>query len=112
MPFDPVTYKAPAVDALGETFLKAAELIKQHGHYKGYYCLNDKGPDFGPVCLWGAINLAHTGFPHDAIPIGLSVVIQNRLGFGRGELATWNDMPERTASEVIARLRAAAVPHA
>lgn len=108
---------------LAEIYLKAADVIRTNGHYKGAYWGR---PETGvgielaasecPVCVVGALSLAVTGNPTpthaEADPI--IVDFASRM-FGPvneaaavTRIAEWNDAEERTAADVIARLEQAA----
>lgn len=97
------------LDATSNLLLKAAALIEEYGH-----CKNQTQDQAGRLCLWGGILMATYGSPfrvgrplcegpawkalercHVALPGELSPIC-------------WNNAPERTGAEVIAKLRAAA----
>lgn len=79
---------------------RAADHIAAHGHMRG--AGHGDGPiHSAPACLIGAINLAVDGAPsREAVDL-----VHDYLG---GSIVLWNDAPERTATEVIEVLRAAA----
>src|SRR5882672_7894855 len=85
----------PVVDEVGECYLKAIEIIEQRGWCRGKL-VNGRGE----VCMAGAIQVATTE----------SYKLQQRaLNLMHSTLGTfiskWNDAPERTKNEVIAKLR-------
>lgn len=91
-------------DEICLTLRKAADVIRERGHHKGWFC-QKRG---GAVCFWGAINVARGRGPSHA---SKKLVKQITLLMGRSaptEMADWNDAPGRTASEVIAALESAA----
>jgi hypothetical protein len=116
---------------LAEIYLKAAEVIRTNGHYKGAYF--EPSPESGvgilpaptecPVCIAGALSIAISGQPtpdRDASPERAHYdVIAGRLADAMGiegdptlepvgRLAGWNDVDDRTADDVIAALEQAA----
>ncbi len=108
MPFDPVTYKAPVVDADGEVLLRAAEIIEQRGWVQFYYNLSDDGP----TCMMGAVRQALCLAGEELTERKRFVNCMSRLGFtgpvAVAEAMGWNDHQE-SAGPVLARLRSAAV---
>lgn len=92
----------PVVD---NVFARAAEIIEKRGHAKNEFC-----DQWGAVCLFGALNAAHHGVAHTIVGCepGIYVDWAVNLGFADPRAVTdWNDAPERTSAEVIARLRLA-----
>lgn len=86
------------LDEVSRALLKAAEILERKGHCKGRAI----GPNHS-VCVSGAVSEAvdwDSKMHHDVIarlrPHTLPCPIM------------WNDAPERTAEEVIAKLRAVA----
>lgn len=80
---------------------KAADLIEEHGHAKGKFEDAD-----GCVCLFGAINLAENGNADEWSGEEAALAQAKALGFDSvNDLLHWNDAPERTQAEVLARLR-------
>lgn len=119
------------MNTLAEIYLKAAEVVRTNGHYKGAYF--EPSPESGvgilpapaecPVCIAGALSIAISGDPtpdRDANPEREHYdVIAGRLADTMGiegdpllapvgRLAGWNDAEERTADDVIAALEQAA----
>lgn len=92
----------PKVKTTADVLRHAARIIEERGHAKG--ALED---DEGGVCALGAILVASSGSSNDWGPNGreASCALSNTVGYS---IAGWNNRPERTASEVIAALRAAA----
>jgi hypothetical protein len=108
---------------IAKIYLKAAEVIRTNGHYKGAYWGR---PEAGvgivlaasecPVCTVGALSVAVTGSP---VPVAdevdpVIVEFASRM-FGPVNaaaavvrVAAWNDAEERTADDVIAALEQAA----
>lgn len=98
-----------------EILAKAADLIEQRGHWKGWYC----GPN-GELCFRGAIYaaLGLEFYPDDGArdwPSGFALVVTAGNAEGAalrfvpgGNTATWNDADATTAAEVRNALRAAA----
>ncbi len=94
--FDPT----PVVEAWRQVLLDAAEYIRVHGHCKGEGIARD-----GRVCSIGAIfSVADTDSTWLA-QHHLAAYLRRSGEF----IVSFNDAPERTADEVIAALRAAAV---
>lgn len=116
---------------LAEIYLKAADVIRTNGHYKGAYF--EPSPESGvgvtpspsecAVCIAGALSIAISGDPtpdrdanpdrehYDVIAGRLADLIHaegDPLLAPVGRLAGWNDMPERTTDDVIAALEQAA----
>lgn len=88
-----------------EVLLAAAEEIERSGLHKGEYWPNPSRWTEGPCCTVGAVRRAcGTRFDTTSVEDAVSV-LERRL---RCEVARWNDAPERTASDVIRALRAAA----
>jgi hypothetical protein len=96
----------PAVlDDASKVLLRAAELLEQRGHCKGA-AVSD-----GAYCLSGAISIAALDnkrfgswglwHGHDAAMKRVRKALQDPIA--------WNDAPERTADEVVAKLRAVAL---
>lgn len=116
---------------LDEIYLKAAEVIRTNGHYKGAYF--EPSPESGvgitpapsecAVCIAGALSIAISGNPipdRNYSPGRQHYdVIAGRLADAMGiegdpelepvgRLADWNDLDGRTADDVIAALEQAA----
>lgn len=95
-----------------EILAKAADLIEERGHWKGWYC----GPN-GELCARGAMYIAAGVVPpmepdqawegdadHDQVDAATK-----RLDGRVGSLTErWNDAEERTPAEVVTALREAA----
>ncbi|WP_458089317.1 DUF6197 family protein [Streptomyces malaysiensis] len=109
------------------TFREAANIIRANGHNKGYwYSVPETGvgielsPAECPVCAAGAISIALTGVPkpgrHDVPLVEAAVrrLMEHLIPGYRRALAVWdlgvlwNDVPERTADQVIAAFEVAA----
>jgi hypothetical protein len=116
---------------LAEIYLKAAEVIRTNGHYKGAYF--EPSPESGvgitpapaecPVCIAGAVSMVFFDWPvpggyedderaqFDAATRRLADVIGIEGDPALepvGRLAGWNDTDDRTAADVIAALEQAA----
>ena len=107
-----------------ETYLKAAEVIRANGHYKGAYFEpspeSGVGIEFGaaesPVCTVGALCVAVIGFPVPTCDEVDPVIVDfaSRMFGPVNEaaavvrIAAWNDDPERTPEDVIAAFEQAA----
>jgi hypothetical protein len=119
------------VTELAEIYLKAADVIRANGHYKGAYF--EPSPESGVgvtpaptecrVCIAGAVSMAVFGWPlpggyeddereqFDAAARRLADLIGaegDPLLEPVGRLAGWNDTDVRTAADVIAALEQAA----
>ena len=86
--------------------LRAAEIIEERGWCQEYQ------DTAGRVCVGRAIMLA-LGLKSGWAGNEQERIVRHRLGFSAarfpsGALANWNDAPDRTDAEVIARLRSAA----
>src|SRR6266853_1806600 len=95
MLWDPSKDK-PIVDEVGECYLKAIGVIETKGWCKGSL-MNVSGQ----VCMAGAIQLTTCSWKErdDALRF-----LHKTLGL----VGPWNDAPERTKDEVIAKLKEAA----
>lgn len=116
---------------LTEIYLKAAQVIRANGHYKGAYYESAPeagvGIQFAPtecsMCIAGAVSMAMTGWPipggwdddgraeFDAAARRLAELVgaeDDPLLEPVGRLAGWNDADDRTAADVIAALEQAA----
>jgi hypothetical protein len=95
-----------------EILAKAADLIEERGHWKGWYC----GPN-GELCARGAMYIAvgvvppmdpegvWQGYPEH----GRVADATSRLDSHVGSLTErWNDATERTPAQVVTALRGAA----
>jgi hypothetical protein len=84
-------------------FLTAAQLLRARGWCQHHYAVD------GRLCMFGALNVAAGGPPDDDDSPDRERELIAGLGFGESQDAVnWNDHPERTADEVIARLERAA----
>jgi len=88
-----------------EILYTAADLIERDGWHQGDYTAAGGWKQASPSCVMGAINRAAGRME---IPAACAVMV-HLYGAGGGSLIQWNDAPERTESEVIEVLRAAAV---
>jgi len=94
MLWDPSKDK-PIVDKTGECYLKAIEIIEQKGWCQGKLMNNQ-----GEVCMAGAIQMAT--YQSVALQGKALKLMHKTLGT---LISRWNDAPERTKDEVIAKLR-------
>ncbi|MFD8088727.1 DUF6197 family protein [Streptomyces malaysiensis] len=116
----------PTID-FAAIYRLAANIIRENGHNKGdYYRIPETGvgielaPAECPVCAAGAISIALTGAPKpDGWDVPLVEAAVRRLlehlipGYKRAMAiwdlgVLWNDVPERTADDVIAAFEDAA----
>ncbi|SRR5258706_12465283 len=81
------------VDEIGECYLKAIEVIEQRGWCQGRLMDNQ-----GKLCIVGAIQM--TNAPYNTKNYALRL-LHRTLGLA----GHWNDAPERTKGEVIAKLK-------
>ncbi|SRR5260221_8812689 len=85
----------PVVDEIGECYLKAIKVLERKGWCQGIL-INPQGE----VCMAGAIQVA----THQSLELqghALNLLHEN-LG---SMISKWNDAPERTKDEVIAKLK-------
>lgn len=84
----------------------AAAYLRRYGHNK-----HSLGYLRSPVCALGALNASLYGDPrsNEAREISTECAAVRRMGFASHlALLNWNNAPERTAAEVIARFEEAA----
>jgi hypothetical protein len=109
---------------LAEIYLKAAEVIRTNGHYKGAYfgltegCVGiELSANERPVCVAGALSVVIYGHPQpwedsDFDKAAADFASRTLTTFDEGNpvasLADWNDSDRRTADDVIAALEQAA----
>ena len=96
---------------------KAADVIERNGLHKEWYYDEDSGkpPAGSAVDTHGAINIATVGQPigsrgpHDITEDAHAArqALRDHIN-SAVSLAIWNDMPDRTAEQVITALRGAA----
>ena len=86
---------------------KAADHIQQYGHHKGA-ALGGGHWSTASACTIGAISIAGTDAGGERNTVELAALAAMICHLGTG-LVGWNDAPERTASEVVEALRAAAL---
>ncbi|MCQ8831852.1 DUF6197 family protein [Streptomyces malaysiensis] len=104
-------------------YRRAANIIRANGHNKGYWypmAETEIAPAECPVCAAGAISIALTGSPKPArcdVPLVEAAVrrlMEHLIPGYKRALAIWdlgvlwNDVPERTADDVIAAFEDAA----
>ncbi|OZF40777.1 hypothetical protein CH296_00535 [Rhodococcus sp. 14-2496-1d] len=90
---------------ISEILARAADLIEEHGWMQGEY-VNDKGC----LCAVGAIRIAADGkveghFPSNAATQAIDLMAGH---LDAGSVIEWNDDVDRTQTEVVGALRAAA----
>jgi hypothetical protein len=114
------TKHLPKVDhtpaELGEErrlLLKAADLMEARGHCKGRLATERF---HGAVCLYGALYAAANhgdawaSGPHIAKAGEAALLVRHALGLKNSySEIDWNNAPERTKDEVVAKLRAVAL---
>jgi len=83
------------VDEMGKCYLKAIEVIEQKGWCKGHLQNTQ-----GEVCMAGAIQIAT--FNNASLQKKALNLMHKTLGI---LISKWNDAPERTKGEVIAKLK-------
>jgi hypothetical protein len=116
---------------LAAVYLKAADIVRTNGHYKGAYFAPSPESGVGvepapaecSVCIAGALSIAVFGWPvptgyeddgraqFDAAARQLADLVGaegDPLLEPVGRLAGWNDTDDRTATDVIAALEQAA----
>lgn len=94
---------------LTDIYNKAADIMERQGHTKYRY---QSGGDNGPVCLFGALNMAFSGNAYESGNGKLGQTATNFVaqehfnlrGVGVG-VVDWNDADSRTKEEVVAFLR-------
>lgn len=109
------------VTATADLLDKAAQIIEANGWLQDdYYDFTEsqvmqKQPKECRVCAYGALNIAATGAPSPhAVDEEVDVVedaadaVTSVLGIEGLDLAAWNDVPGRTAQEVIDGMRTTA----
>ncbi len=98
------TVAAPTLEPWRGFLFECADYIDAHGLLKGRF-----GFRGGPTCAIGSMVVCANG-PHyyqvGVIAEATRAVVRE---IGSRNIAAWNDQPERTAAEVVATLRAAAV---
>lgn len=102
-----VDHTPAELDAPAKLLLKAAALIEKHGLAKFTQLAED-----GSMCTAGAIVVAEERNPHECDgygPVGKIAIARllPHIGQEYGP-ADWNNAPERTKDQVVAKLRAVA----
>lgn len=95
------------LDDASKLLLKAAAVIEDRGWCQWSYESLD-----GRVCLLGALKVAAGGSPNDDEDEDSVVGIAKRAmagAVGKVFVHSWNDHPNRTKEEVVAKLRAVAL---
>lgn len=123
MPRDLDYVPTPSPSPWAALYSKAADIIEKGGLVK-----NIQEDGLGRHCIIGALFKAHYGFAFPAIRVPsvtneetwrLGAIWARDLGFGPasrsdtylvGEMTSWNNAPERTAHDVVSRLRLRATP--
>lgn len=103
-PAQPVVQPVTRADVLH----RAADLLEEFGHTKGALARTDAGDECEPedtaatsFCVQGALRRANRDLGTARYSVPYDVL-------GVGSAHEWNNAPERTKAEVVARLRAAA----
>lgn len=90
-----------------KALLDAADYMEKHGHCKGSYRRTRHPESMPTVCAFGAILMAtDDGDTRSQAAQRLAAFVGATEDHG---VPDWNDAPERTADEVIAALRGAAM---
>lgn len=95
---------AAPLEAWRALLLRAADYIERHGHCK-FALVNI----WGNVCAMGALDAAATGNPLRPDFGGDVGKAYENLSKVVGDIVDWNNAPERTATEVTAKMREVAV---
>ncbi len=105
--FPKVDHTPAELDGVAKLLLKGAALIEERGHNKGGY------EKEGRLCFRGSLNMAATGNSVWGTPLcdEASVKFLRVIEPGPGGWLKWNDVPERTADEVISAMRRVAFEH-
>ena len=100
-----------------ELLAAAADAIERHGHTKGELARRS-GPDYGPMCLVGALNFIANGDPHKHDTIAhkksrryleqLLDLPKAPINMPLAPIVDWNNNDKRTQDEVVRALREAA----
>lgn len=94
---------ATALDETARILMKAADLLIEYGH-----CKNAISNSYGNMCVLGAILCAATGDPDNVTIAGAQAHMRLNEAL-RMSAIYWNNRPERTKAEVIAKLREVAL---
>jgi hypothetical protein len=87
-----------------EMYLRAGDIIRERGHYKGWY----SDANTGRCCLLGACNVVMNGQANDSRNILRNTSSLDDVLLTSAPCA-WNDAPGRTEAEVLIALDAAFV---
>jgi hypothetical protein len=87
----------PDLDEIGKVFLRTADYIEEHG-----WCQHQLRDPKGRVCLAAAITKDMHNYDDGGATINAWGLLKRSLG---GSAMKWNDAPERTKDEVIAKLK-------
>lgn len=87
---------------VGDVLSAAADRIEKYGWKRGNY-----GTTFGPVCAWGAINMATTGRPGGVVSSQAENMLSKFINPPSG-LVDWNDNIAESKRQVVKTLRLAA----
>lgn len=88
------------LDPVSKSLLDAADYIEKHGHCKHMAKNSD-----GNACIVGALSITWCLSSCAKVASYLVLCVETPVV----SITAWNDAPERTAEEVIAALRGAAV---
>ena len=97
-----VDHTPAELDEASRILLRAAAILEEHGHCKGRAQHGDSH------CLSGAITVASFEFGHWGLYHGHAAAMRRVVRF-LDDPIRWNDAPERTKDEVVAKLRAVAL---
>jgi hypothetical protein len=85
------------LNLVGRTIYEAANYMDEHGQCKGILWTND-----GRVCLLGAVAKVCDNYE---LKEQCWAALHKHSGESVGQLAKWNNAPERTKDEVVSRLK-------
>lgn len=93
---------------VSDVLRRAADLMELHGH-----CKFIRRNDAGSMCILGAIETAQDRYNSCDSSLTTQAArtiadVLNLENTSRGDVADWNNLPERTGEEVIAVMRLAA----
>lgn len=96
----------------GDVYRRAVDVIHERGWWQGD-SVDPRDPDEGPVCLYGAINVARgmhatTIDPHSSRTARRVLVAAGVATTTAGDIGAWNDALGRTADDVVFALKRAA----
>lgn len=101
------------LDEVGRTLLRAAQVVRQRGWWRGPVGFGDHSP----VCVIGAIRVAVTGNPGltspgisvGVVPAYIRLAASLDLEHSEGAVVSWNDKMAQGQGHVIEALERAAI---